>query len=279
MYLIMNWSMLIIYLYYCNFNNPFVSDFLQHLHIPPRLQPLHHILSIKNHLRIFLHKLIINLGMSCRDNNQVRPLNQLRSQGLLPFLGISFMLILRNIWIIIHNLGTHLLKLLNHSNSGTLTIVIYVLFVSNAQHKNLCTIKRLLKSVKNSTGTLNAILWHPVIYHHRRLNHRGMETILARLPAQIIRVQRNAVAAKTRARIKRCKAKWLSLSRFYNFPKVNIHLVPKYCHLINQPNVNIPVSVLQNLIHLSHSRTTYAINLSLQNCLIHSGYHLLRILP
>lgn len=69
----------------------------------------------------------------------------------------------------------------------------------------------------------------------------------------------------------------ICLCRLYHFPQVNIHLVAEHCHFIYQTYVDVSVSILQYLIHLSDSRTADPIYLPIQNSLIHSGYYLLRI--
>ena len=84
-----------------------------------------------------------------------------------------------------------------------------------------------------------------------------MEPVLTRLPRKVVGVERNAVSAQARTRIECGKPIGLRLGSVNNFPHIDTHAVAQHGHLIHQADIHVAVSILQDLLHLSHGRTRH----------------------
>ena len=81
-----------------------------------------------------------------------------------------------------------------------------------------------------------------------------MVVVLARLPREVERVERDAVAAEARARIERLEAVRLRLCRLDDLPDVDAHAVADDGHFVGEADVDVAVRVLEQLLHLRDGR-------------------------
>lgn len=90
-----------------------------------------------------------------------------------------------------------------------------------------------------------------------------------RLPAQIIGVERDAVAAETGAGIERLEAVGLAFGRVDHFPDVDAHPVAENGKLIDEADVHVAVGVLEDLLHLGDGGRGDFIDRRFKDGLIH----------
>ena len=243
---------------------------LQNFNVVTRGDPLRGVFRVEDGLGVLLHEGIVHLRMVRGDDHDVGTLHEFLSQFLLPFVPLPFVAELRDERIEEDDVGPFLPEPLDYLDRRGLAVVVDVLLVSDTQYQHLRAFQRLGKPlVEHVRNASNAILGHPVVNHHRRLDHRGVKPVFARFPAQVVRVQRDAVTAQARARIERRKAERLRLRRLDHLPKVDPHLVAEDRQFVDQADVDVPVGVLQNLRHLGDRRRRSAENLVLQNGLVH----------
>src|SRR5690606_19966582 len=84
----------------------------------------------------------------------------------------------------------------------------------------------------------------------RELDEARLQTILARLPCQVERIDRDAVPSEARARLVRHEAEWLGRRRTDYLENVDTHAVGDDLQLVHQADVHGAVNVLQELRHL-----------------------------
>ena len=94
---------------------------------------------------------------------------------------------------------------------------------------------------------------HGQIHLGGKLDEFGVEIVLARLPTQIVRVDRDAVTAHTRAGVERHVPKGLGLGRLDDLPNVNVHAFGEKRQFVDQRNVHTAKNVLQQLGHLGRA--------------------------
>src|SRR5271170_818657 len=95
---------------------------------------------------------------------------------------------------------------------------------------------------------------HRLIDLSRQLDEPRIEVVLLRLPAQIERVDRDAVSAQPRPRIKRMEAERLRRRRIDHLPYIDAHAQRKDLQLIHQRDIYAAIDVLQQLRHLRYAR-------------------------
>ena len=98
-----------------------------------------------------------------------------------------------------------------------------------------------------------------------------MEAELPRLPAQIVRVQRDAVPAQTGAGIEGLKAVGLGLGRLDDLPDVDAHAVAQNRQLVDQADVDVAVGIFEDFFHLGHGGAAHAVHGRLQHRLVKRG--------
>jgi len=129
-------------------------------------------------------------------------------------------------------------------------------------------------AVEDLSGPFHRVLRHPVIDHHGRLDHAGVEPVLPGLPAEVVGIQGNAVSPQAGAGIEGLEAIRLGLGRVYHFPDVDVHFIAQNSQLIDQAYVDVPIGVLQDLLHLRHGGRGYGGHVPIQNGAVHHGDHL-----
>src|SRR6266404_2298826 len=86
--------------------------------------------------------------------------------------------------------------------------------------------------------------------------------MLPGFPPKVMRIQRNAMPANPRTRIKSHEAERFRGCRSNHFPSIDIQGVAKSRHLVGHANVHSAKSVLQELRRLRYARRADRMNLS-----------------
>src|SRR4029453_17623613 len=81
------------------------------------------------------------------------------------------------------------------------------------------------------------------------LDEACLEAALPRLPGKVVRVDRNAVAAQTRAGIERHEAERLCLCRVDDLPDIDLHPVAHQGKLVHEADVDGAERDLEQLDH------------------------------
>ena len=105
-----------------------------------------------------------------------------------------------------------------------------------------------------------------------------MEAVLARLPRQVVGVERYAVAAETGAGVEGREAVGLRLGGVYYLPHVDAHAVAEHAELVDEADVDVSVGVLEDLLHLGHGRARHARHAPLEHRLVDRADELERLL-
>src|ERR1051325_4461799 len=106
------------------------------------------------------------------------------------------------------------------------------------------------------------------MFRHARVDLFGqadearVKSMLASFPRQIMRVERNAVTADSRARIKRHKPEWIRCGCTNHFPDINVQRVTESGHFIGHPDVYRPECVLQQLSGFGYASGRHRMNVS-----------------
>ena len=186
---------------------------------------------------------------------------------------LSVMFVFFHPWIKEGNFCAFSFQNVNYLQCRAFTVIIDILFISNAENQNFRAVHRFLYFIQDFSCAVNAVFRHLIVNHHRAFNHRGMETVLSCFPRKIVWVKRNAVSAKTRTRVERLETIWFCFCRIHNFPHTDTHFIAQHGQLVYQTDVDIAVGIFQNLFHLCNCRTGYFINFSFQNSTIHRCNH------
>jgi hypothetical protein len=83
-----------------------------------------------------------------------------------------------------------------------------------------------------------------------QLDETALEPALSRLPAQIERIDGNAVTAQARSGVERHEPERLRPRGVDDFPHVDVHLLAHQRQLVHQPDVDSPKRVFEQLHHL-----------------------------
>src|ERR1700679_2619113 len=86
---------------------------------------------------------------------------------------------------------------------------------------------------------------HSLIYLACQLDEPRIEVVLLSLPAQIKRVDWDAVSTQPRPRIERVKAKRLRRRSIDHLPDIHAHAQRKQLQLIYQSDIHAAVDILQ----------------------------------
>ena len=104
-----------------------------------------------------------------------------------------------------------------------------------------------LAAAHHPQARLERAVWIRRDHFAGQFDEAGVHAVLARLPGQVERVDRDAMAAETGARIERHEAERLGLGRLDHLPDIDPHLVVKHFQFVDQSNVDRSIRVFQNL--------------------------------
>ena len=225
-----------------------------------------------------LHEGVVDVGVRAGDQNNIGRGDRLGRQVRDGFLYLFFVLAARHPGVVVGDLGAPRLQALNHAQGRRLPIVVDVLLVGDAQHERLRPPHRLALPVEDAGRARGHPLGHRVVHGHGRLDHGGVEAVLARLPRQVVGVERYAVAAETGAGVEGREAVGLRLGGVYYLPHVDAHAVAEHAELVDEADVDVSVGVLEDLLHLGHGRARHARHAPLEHRLVDRADELERLL-
>jgi hypothetical protein len=113
-------------------------------------------------------------------------------------------------------------------------------------------VDRFLDGIERLADPLDDKARHRAVHMAGELDEAAFEPALARLPRQVERIDRNAVAAEARARIEGHEAERLRARRIDDFPHVDVHAVRHQRQLVDETDIHRPERVLEQLDHLRH---------------------------
>src|SRR6185369_895648 len=109
----------------------------------------------------------------------------------------------------------------------------------------------VVESIRNE---LDHMLGHPRIDFLRETDEARIETVLPRLPREIVRIERNAVTANPWTGIKRHEAERLGRRRANHFPCVDVERVTESRHLVCHADVYRSKRVFEELRRFGDAR-------------------------
>src|SRR3954470_9275019 len=111
-------------------------------------------------------------------------------------------------------------------------------------------VERIADFIDNKVG-------HLAVDVAGELNEPGFYAGLFRLPRQIERINRNAMAAEAGPGVERHEAEWLRCGCLDYLPDVDAHAVAHQGHLVHQPDVDHTESIFEQLHHLGNACRAY----------------------
>ena len=131
-----------------------------------------------------------------------------------------------------------------------------IFFVGDSEHQHGRAAHRLAGAVERVRGFGREPGRHAGVDFAGQLNELGMHAVFARLPREVERVNRQAVAAEAGPRVIRRVAERLGGGRVYDFKDVQPHRVAHLPQFIDQADVDRAVNVFHQLGHLGGARGT-----------------------
>ena len=127
--------------------------------------------------------------------------------------------------------------------------------VGDAEQQHAGAVQRLGVGVQQLRGAVHHVAGHPAVDLLRQLDEPERVVQLGpHLVGQVVRVDRDAVAADAGAGVERLEAERLGGGAPDRVPQVHAELVAEDRHLVDQRDVHVPVGVLQQLGHLRLAR-------------------------
>ena len=143
---------------------------------------------------------------------------------------------------------------LQHIQGGRFAHVADIFLVRHPEQMNARAVQRLLRGIQRVGHALHHVGRHRRVDLPGQLDEPALEAGLARLPREIKRIDRDAVAAEARAGIERHEAERLRLGRVDHFPDVDAEVVRHQRNLVDEADVHRAEGVFQQLHHLRHAR-------------------------
>src|SRR3546814_12877046 len=113
----------------------------------------------------------------------------------------------------------------------------------DAQRQHTATVKCLALSIERRDDAVNDILRHRGVHLAGKFDEARVDAEFARLPRQIERIDRNAVAADARTRIISVEAERLRLRRIDDLEDVDPHPTRHDLHFVYQPNIDVHMGI------------------------------------
>ncbi|EAU66011.1 hypothetical protein STIAU_4801 [Stigmatella aurantiaca DW4/3-1] len=202
------------------------------------------------------HCRVVDVGVIGEDDHRVVLRVRLRGQrhGLHLVVEAVALFQLRHVRVVVADLGALLDEQRDDAKARALAHVVDVLLVGRAQAEHLRAIERLLVLVERLHGALHHVVGHLRVHLARKLDELGVELVLARLPRQVERIDRDAVPTEAGARVEGHEAERLGAGRLDDLPHIDVHPVAEHLHLVDHGDVHAPEDVLQQLGELRHAR-------------------------
>ena len=157
---------------------------------------------------------------------------------------------LADVRIVVRDVGALALQELDQLQRRRLARVVDVRLVGDAEDLHLRALERLLLGVQRPRDLAQAPPRHVLVDLARELDELRVEVVLPRLPRQVERVDRHAVAAQARARLEAHEAEGLRRRGAHDLPDVDVHPVTELGELVDERDVHRPEDVLEELRQL-----------------------------
>src|SRR6266581_2640995 len=165
--------------------------------------------------------------MVCRDEYKIEAFDDglIPSNGLLP----SELRVLasrfdnRHIRIVVLCFCAAFAEQVHQDVTGRFAVIVDIRLVCQSEDENFGATNRFLLGIERISHAMYHMLRHLGVDLASQFNETRMFTVLARLPCEIERIDRDAVTAQTRTWIEGHEAKRLGFRRFDDFPDVNSH--------------------------------------------------------
>ncbi|MCG3163257.1 MAG: hypothetical protein JMDDDDMK_04642 [Acidobacteria bacterium] len=182
-------------------------------------------------------------------------------------MAVSFQVNLFDVRIVELHVGAERLQFLDDAQRGAFAHVVNVTFVSYAHDQNLRSVDRLAMIVESTRHQINHVIGHARIDFLGQRDESRLEAVHPRLPRQVMRVERDAMPADARPRIKRHESEWFGRRRRDHFPGVNAQRVAEPRQFIHQTDVDGAERVFKQLARFGHARGTDRMHL-FNNCAV-----------
>src|SRR3546814_2121581 len=152
-------------------------------------------------------------------------------------------------------MGAAVAQPFHHCYRWAFAHVVDIALIGDAQRQHTATVKCLALSIERRDDAVNDILRHRGVHLAGKFDEARVDAEFARLPRQIERIDRNAVAADARTRIISGEAERLRLRRLDDLEDVQPHPLRDDLHLVDQPNIRSEehTSELQSLMRISYA--------------------------
>ncbi len=164
--------------------------------------------------------------------------------------------------------------MLDDVQSRAFAVIVDIRFIGDAENEHLGAVHRGLIAVEDLHGAVDDILRHAGVDFAGGLDQAGVIVELAGLPGKVKRVERNAVAAESRSRIKRLKAVRLCFGRVDHVPDIDAHTVADDRHFVREADIDIAVGVFKELFHFGNGRGGNLVYAALQHIAVQRGGNL-----
>jgi len=160
----------------------------------------------------------------------------------------------RHVGIVVADLRAVLLEEVHDHVRGALAVVVDVRLVGESDAQHLRALERLAVVVERLHAALDHVVGHGGVDFAGELDEARVDAVLARLPREVERVDRDAVAAEAGPRVERHEAERLRFGGIHDLENVDAHLVEDDLQLVHEGDVHGAEDVLQQLDGLGRAR-------------------------
>src|SRR5581483_6784749 len=158
---------------------------------------------------------------------------------------------LGHVRIVVRDVGARIPEERENLLRGRFAHVADVGLVRDADEEDLRAFERALRAVVQRLGDDRAAeVRHVVVDLAGKLDEARVEVELARLPREVVRVERDAVAAETRPGLEGHEPERLRRGGADHFPDVDVHAVAQLRELVHERDVHRAEDVLEQLRQL-----------------------------
>ena len=151
-------------------------------------------------------------------------------------------------------------EFVDHLERGRLAIVGDVAFVGDSHSKDLRAADRQPGIVEQLGDALGVVCGHLRVHLFGEVDEASGEVGLTGAPRQVLRVERHTVASYPRSRPERLEAEGLGGGGLDHLPDVDVERTRQLGHLVDQPDVDRPIGVLEELRHLGGASRWHHVN-------------------
>ena len=157
--------------------------------------------------------------------------------------------------VVVGDVRAGVLEQLDQLHGGRLAHVGDIRLVGDAEHEDPRALERLARAVvERLRDARAAVVRHVLVDLAGELDEAGREVVLARLPREVERVDRDAVAAEAGARIEAHEPERLGVCRVDDLPDVDSHPIAQLGELVDERDVDRAEDVLEQLRQLGRLR-------------------------